>query len=281
MMKKIIVAMLALVLLCASASAASWPEGLGPQKPYTGSPEVDFSQTIGYMMLMPVNGERCRPGTMTLKIYLPREDVRAGEGVLYLHSEEDNLVTEIAISAETMIGRAMTEEELEAMLWGCGTMFEITMEHPLEANRNYIVQMTEGCIVSDEYEAVSPAIAGRKVWTFNTDTENYVDGLTFKRMVNGQKITVRPERVEVGDTAEFTVAMGKEAVFAVIYCDAGTLSTETSYMEVGTAASVYFPASGTVEWGVVFFNAENMVVDTVSFITTVNAPTAADEAAGN
>lgn len=273
-MKKIIAICLMMVLLCATASAATWPEGLSPQKPYTGSPEVDFNETIGYMMLMPVNGENCKPGTMTLKIYMPREDVRAGEGTLYLHSEEDNLETEIVINADTMIGRAMTEEELTALMWGCGTLFEITMEKPLEANRHYIVQMTEGCIASTTNEVVSPAIAGRKAWTFNTVSENYVDGMTFVRMVDGKETEVSAEHVLVGDTAKFTVALSDEAVSAAIYCDAGALSTSTSYMEEGAEASVYFPATGSVQWGVVFFDANNEVIDTVSFITTVNAPEA-------
>lgn len=268
-MKKFFAICLALMLLCASASAASWPEGLSPQKPYTGSPEVDFNETIGYMMLLPVNGETCRPGTMTLKIFVPREDVQAGEGVLYLHSEEDDLVAEIAINAETMIARPMTEDELAAMLWGSGTLFEITMEKPLEANRHYIVQMSEGCIVSPDYDAVSPAIAGKDVWTFNTVTNNYVDGLSFVRIVDGKETAVKAEDAQVGDTAKFTVSMDENVVSAAIYCDSGALSTTTSYMEEGTEAAVYFPASGTVTWGVIFFNAEGEVIDNVAFITVV------------
>ena len=49
MKKKIAAIMLALLMLvpCAQASEGTWAEGLSPQKPYSGSKEVDFNESIG------------------------------------------------------------------------------------------------------------------------------------------------------------------------------------------------------------------------------------------
>jgi len=93
-MKKIL-AICLILMLAATASAATWEEGLGPQKPYLGSPEVDFNETIGYMMLLPMKNETLAPGTVTLSVYMPREDAEVGEGVLTLTSREDGKVAEI------------------------------------------------------------------------------------------------------------------------------------------------------------------------------------------
>ncbi len=270
MMKKFFIVCLAVMLLCSNAFAATWADGLSPQKPYSGTPEVDFNETIGYMMFYPINGSNVVGGENVLSIFMPREDVVAGEGILYLHTKEDGLVEEIAINADTMIARPMNEEELEAMLWGCGTVFEITLAQPLEINRNYIVQLTEGSIVSPDYEAVSPAIAGENAWTFDTKTANYIEKLTYVRLVEGQDKPEDVENVLVGDTAKFNIVIG-DAAYAVVYCDAGLIVPAANYFTETTETTINFPANGTVEWGVAFFDAENNLVYVSSVITEVNA----------
>lgn len=267
-MKKFFVICLALMMLCSNAMAATWLEGLGPQKPYTGTPEVDFTETIGYMMLSPINGSNVRTGTVTLGIYFPREDVEIGEGFLYLHTEEDGPVMEIEINEHIMTRRAMTEEELEARLWGCGTVFEVEVGEPLLANRHYVVQMTEGCIVSAVNDVVSPAIAGRDSWTFDTIALSYADQLVCTRPVEGGEPVV-VEDVQVGDTANFQVVIGENAVAAALYCTSGTFQYVQSYFTESTAAAVSFMEAGEVVWGVVFLDANGNAVDSTEFVTVV------------
>lgn len=271
-MKRLVVICLAVMLLCANAYAATWADGLGPQKPYLGTPEVDFNETIGYMMLYPTNGDNVNVDELhALKIYLPREDVEVGTGEISVKSKGIGLVEKIEITAETFVARPMTEEELEQMMWGCGTVFEIAMSKPLQINRDYYIEMSEGAIVSTEYEMVSPKISGRKEWYFNTDTDNYIDKLEYKRLVDGKEKPQKVETVQVGDFAEFDIIMDEETAYAVIFCDAGAIIPAANHFEEGVKTTIDFPVEGTVEWGVAFFDAEDYLVYIHRIETVVEA----------
>ena len=274
-MKKIFAIILALVM-CAgmSAMAAEWAEGLGPNKPYSGSPEVDFSETIGYMMFLPINKANIAPGANTLSIFLPREDVETGSGTLKLFSKEANLVEEIAISAETMVARPMLDVELNAMMWGCGTAFEIELAKPLERNHHYYVQMTEGCIKDANTDVVSPAITGKKSWVFDTEMDSYVDSITFYRAVEGQAEPVVVETVQPGDTAKLSVILAEDVAAAAVYCDSGVILPDVSYVEQSGEIIVRFPATGEVKWGVIFVDENGMGIYSAEIITDVVEPAA-------
>ena len=271
-MKRLVVICLAVMMLCTNAFAATWADGLGPQKPYLGTPEVDFNETIGYMMLYPTNGDNVNvDDLLVLKIYLPREDVAVGEGKLAIKSKGIGVIEEIEITEETFVARPMTEEELEALMWGCGTVFEIALEKPLQINRNYYVEMSEGAIVSNEYEAVSPKISGKKEWYFNTETENYIDKLSYKRVVEGKDKPQSVDTVQVGDYAEFDIVMAEDTAYAVIFCDNGAIIPASNYFEEGVKTTIDFPVEGTVEWGVAFFDAEDYLLYIHRIETVVNA----------
>lgn len=270
-MKKLLVLCLAAMLLGSIAFAAAWDEGLGPNKPYVGTPEVDFNETIGYMMFFPINGSNIDVRVDTLTIYMPREDVDIAEGTLYLYRNGDQLAEEIAVSAETVTVRPMLEDELEALMWGCGTAFDFKLADPLEINSNYLVQLTEGAIVSDGYAAVSPAIAGEDAWVFNTVTANYIEDLSYNRLVEGKDVPEQVDTVAVGDFASFDIVLGEDAAYAVIFANAGLIVPSANYFEANAAATVNFPANGTVEWGVAFFDAEDELVYMHSVVTEVNA----------
>lgn len=273
MMKKII-ALILVLAMCAGvgAMAAEWAEGLGPQKPYTGSPEVDFNETFGYMMFAPVNGGTVAPGEQMLSIYLPREDVQAGEGELKLFTKENGLVEEIAISAETMVGRVLNDDELEGLMWGGGMVFEIALAKPLELNFNYYVQMSKGCMVSPDFEVASPAISGKKAWTFNTEVASYVESMTYCHMVEGQDELTSVETPLVGDSAKLSVVIGEDAAAAALYCDAGIIAPEATYFEETTETTVHFPVNGEVKWGIIFLNADGMGIYSVDYTTNVSDP---------
>ena len=270
-MKKILAiclaAMLLIVPLAAMADAA-WSDGLSAQKPYAGSPEVDFTESIGYMMLNPSNGKLVYPGADMLQIFMPREDVEIGSGALCLYSEEDGLVQETAAESITM--RAMTEAELEDMIWGSGVVFEIALDKPLEANRNYYVQMDEGLIYAPEYEVGSPKIASNKQWRFNTVLQNYVESMSYCRKVEGEAEPVVVEDVQTGDTAKLSIVIGEENASAAIYCDAGSMIAAETYFTADAEIEIKFPMAGEVAWGIMFMDADGNTTYTMDYVTTVN-----------
>ena len=67
-----------------STSAGGWREGLSAAKPYEGVPEVNLSERMGYMMFGPVNGKSIENSCQRICVYLPRTDVKAGEGLLHV-----------------------------------------------------------------------------------------------------------------------------------------------------------------------------------------------------
>lgn len=275
MMKKILAIILTLVI-CAgmSAMAAEWGEGLGPQKPYSGSPEVDFAETIGYMMFLPINKANIAPGANTLSIFLPREDVETASGTLKLFSKESKLVEEIAITPETMVARPMLDVELNAMMWGCGTAFEVKLAKPLERNNHYYVQMTEGCIKDINSDVVSPAITGKKSWVFDTEMDSYVDSITFYRTVEGKEEPVVVDTVQPGDIAKLSVILADDVAAAAVYCDFGVILPDVSYVDQTGEIIVRFPSTGEVKWGVIFVDEAGMGIYSADITTNVVEPAA-------
>lgn len=283
-MRKCIVLFLALILICSTAYAAGWSQGLGPEKPYTGTPKIDLTENIGYMMLHPVNGSTVTPGHDTLRIFMPREDVVTGTGMLQLYTDGVKEPAEIEINEETMIARPMTEEELDALLWGCGTVFEIALEKPLEANLSFSVRLTEGCIIAMDFDTPSPAFEKSDIWSFNTMTDNIVEKLTYYRAEEAEvqvgqapqeakETEIPAEAVQAGDLARISIVMAEDAAAAAICCNSGeVLPVQYSFTESGVT-DVLFPAAGEVQWGVIFMDANGKVLNSVSF-TTIVAPAA-------
>jgi len=272
-MKRILIACFIMILLCTTAYAAEWPEGLSPQKPYTGTPEVDFQKTIGYMIMSPVKGSTVIPGTDMLSIYLPRMDVETGSGEIVVYNRTQGSKETIAVSAETMAARPMEESELQAMMWGSGTVFFVMLEKGLEPNCEYYVEMSEGCIVSPDYEAVSPEIKGKTKWYFNTNTKNIIEKMRYFREVDGKQTNIKAEEVREGDKVKFSIKMDEDAAIAAVYFDTGRIALDVSYYTENSEAVVTFPESGVVKWGVVFIDANGGVVGNAAFTTNV-APAA-------
>ena len=275
-MKKIITVCLVLMMLITAAAetavnTGNWAEGLSPQKPYTGSPEVDFNENIGYMLLMPVNESNILPGKNILQIYMPRNDVEIGSGLVSLYSEEDGLVEEIWTDSGKITGRDMTAEELEALIWGEGFVFEIAIEKPLEANRNYYVQMTEDVIVAPLYDNGTPAIENNTAWKFTTNHADYVDTIIFSREAEGETAVIAEEQLCTGDSAQVSIVIGEENVSAAIYCKNGLIVPDTTYMVESGIINIDFPANGEINWGVVFMDAEGNTIYSMDYITVVNA----------
>jgi len=270
MMKKIIAVCLVLMMLMTTAIASAegtWAEGLSPQKPYSGSPEVDFNESIGYMLFMPLTETNINPGKVTLQIFMPRADVQLGSGTISLYNSKAGLIEEIPTDSGKITCREMTAEELEALIWGAGCVFEIAVEHQLEPNENYFVRMTEGAIVSELYGTSNIEIDDRSTWKFSTNAENYVENVEYCRTVEGKKKPDVVETVEPGDYAKVNIVLGEEAACAAIFCDAGMILPESTYFDASVETTVTFPSTGEVIWGVIFMDAEGNGIYSMTYTT--------------
>lgn len=268
-MKRIFIICFVMIMLCTTASAAVWQEGRGPEKPYSRVPEVDFNKTVGYMIMTPVKGSTVIPGTDILQIFMPRDDVQAHEGTLTLYNKTTKAKAEIGFASEAVTARPMTEEELESLLWGCGTVFEIKLEKGLEPNCEYYVELSEGCIKSPDYEPVSQEYVGKDNWVFNTKTDNVVKNLKYYHEQDGREKTVNATNVKTGDKAKFSVVISGDAVMAAVYYTTGAIEPGDYWFSESGDSYVVFPQSGEVSWGVVFMNAEGGVVSKAMFTTNV------------
>ena len=283
-MKKMLVICLALMMVCTTALAAEWLEGLSPEKPYTGKPEVNFDETIGYMMLYPVKGSTVHAGMDVLSVFLPREDVKAASGTITVYDAQSGEAMEIAVDEASVVARAMTETELDSLLWGSGTVFEVKLPETLEANHDYYVLMSEGWIVSEGYAAVSPAVTADDVWFFNTNVDSAVENMGYFRVIRetaeetmpGEEAAVEvteeeipEEEVRVGDKVRFSVAAGEQTASCAIFCNSGSIQPELYTFEGDQENSITFSEAGEVEWGILFLDADGKYVGEIVFTTAV------------
>jgi len=269
MMKKMLIACLVLMMLCTTAMAATWPEGLSAQKPYSGTPEVDFQKSFGYMIMVPRKDSTVIPGTDTLSVCTPRVDVAIGTGEFVLYNRTTGKKEVISMDDERVTMREMSDTELDAMLWGSGTIFDIRIEKGLEPNCEYYIEMSEGCFISPEYEAVSPEIKGRDKWAFNTRTKNVVEKLKYYRENENKQTTIKVEEVQVGDSAKFSVKMDENVAVAAVYFETGLIEAEVTWFTENTEVSVSFPQAGSVKWGIAFMDSEGNLVGKAVFMTEV------------
>ena len=264
-MKRIAIMMLALMLACAGvAQAAEWTGELGPSRPYENEPEINLDETLGYMMFYPSDGLRAQGACQELYIYLPREDVTAGEATLYLLTEEDGEVWSTAMNnTEAVTCREITEEELDGLLWGGGTCFEIRLPKTLELGKNYFVNLERGCIVAENgVENVS--IGGNDSWSFSLEGEYGVSGMDYRRKSDSGKVEEQQLIPQAGDEIHFDLVLGGNAAMAAIYQFGDSvefvMTTFTESCEVTGTVTTDSPI-----WGVVFLDEQGGMLQQVMF----------------
>lgn len=253
-MKRIIaLAWLAALFLCVGAArAAEWREGLGPGQPYTNVPEIDLTERLGYMMFYPNEDMAVENVCRTLYVYLPREDVKRGEGLLRLNTEKDGAVMSIAMSDENLVRqRAMTEEELDWWLWGGGTCFEIQLPRSLDFGKTYYVTMAKGCIVTED-GVENPPISDRGAWRVALAGEYGIGGMTCRRPQTNEESILTPR---AGDEIAFDVVLGGEAASAALYSRDASVDFTVSYLETSSRVTGTC-TSDSPAWGIMFFDAE-------------------------
>lgn len=219
-MKKLIAMCLVLLMVAASASAAEWREGLSPSKPYENVVEVDFEKNIGHIMFYPNSGI-ATAGANMLFIYLPREDVKAGAGKLTLYSTDAGEELSVNMNDTThVIQRAAFEGELEDLMWGSGTCFEVVLPVSLRAGTTYYVDMEKDCIVDVARAVGNPQIRSsaldNRSWHFTTVAEFGVSAMEYRRPTGEDTYENQILMPKAGDEVRFDLLIGGEAKCATI-----------------------------------------------------------------
>lgn len=263
-MKKLMAICLILMLCVASASAAEWPEGYSPAKPYHDSPEVDLTTKIGYMMFYPNAQMGVAGGGRVLLIYLPREDVVAGSGKLHVRTEDRGEEWSVALNdTEYVTQRPMLEQEMINLMWGSGTCFEIILPTSLRLGTTYYIDMDTRCIEAGE-KIANPAVKGdaQNGWKFTTDDDIGINEMTYRRQkADGSYETVL--KPMAGDEIRFDLIINEEVAMAVIYVESNAsfeVSNFTENCEVIGTVTGEDPV-----WSVLFLDAAGNTLAWVEF----------------
>lgn len=246
-MKRLIALTILCVLCLGTALATEWPEGLGPGKPYSTVPEINLDEKLGYMMFypsedMPVTGV-CR----TLRLYLPREDVRIGDGTLKLCTDKNGAIQTIDMSDETLIQlRPMTEAEKAMLLWGGGVCVDIALPQSLTLGQTYYVTMTQGCIVT-ESGIESAELKRKNSWRFTLNGDWGVSALR-----------------QAGDEISFDLVLGGEAQSASLYSRDSSVDFPVSFAQ-SSGPMTGMATGDSPTWGVMFFDAEGNLLNQMEF----------------
>ena len=152
------------VMLLAVPVSAEWGEGLSAAKPYQGSPEVDLNATMGYILMYPRTKMPAEHFCDVLQIYLPREDIVAGEGSIHLYDENGEMMSASFSDSEKVEIRPLDEEEMTGLMWGGGRCIVIHLPVSLTLGGKYYVTMDQGCFTAADGKVVSLGFSGNETW---------------------------------------------------------------------------------------------------------------------
>ena len=255
MMKRLIALSLAvLMLLTATAYATEWGEGLGPNKPYSQLPEVDLSETLGYMIYYP-NERMPVAGVKTLFIYLPREDIELNSngGNVIIRSEDKGEEYRIAVNdSDSVILRPMLDGEKRSLMWGSGVCIEINLPVSLRLGCSYSLDIDAGSITVPGADVTHAKI--EKATKFDTCADYGVSELAYIRMNEKGTEENVVGKIMAGDTARFDIVIGGDAKSATIIPGEGiTFSAESITESCEVTATI---TGDNPTWQVVFWDVE-------------------------
>ena len=281
---KSIIAILVVCMLClTSAYAAEWAEGRSAAQPYAGVPEVDLTQTMGYIMMYPRTRLPASLFCDVLEMYLPREDIALGEGTLTLYNADGEAVAVAPFTDEEMVElRPLEEEELSGLMWGGGVCVAVHLPVSLALGETYYVLAEEGCFTTADGSIPSVAITSPEAWTPVVNGDYGVSALSYsvapvvEETEEGEEAEEPAEdeaveleykmTPEVGDVIHFDLVLGGDAKYAVIYSENESVDFETT--QFSESCHVTGVVSGEeLSWGVVFMDGEGddaQVVDVVA-----------------
>ena len=187
-MKRLTAVLLVILMLTGGvAMAAEWPAGRSAAQPFSGVPEVDLTQSMGYILRMPREQLPAYFFCGDLEIYLPREDIQRGKGKLYLNEiikGKGVRIETVDFADENLVTiRSMTEEELVAFMWGSGTCIQIRLPKSLEFGgaepHSYYVTMEAGCFTAVDGKLKSPSIGNQDAWVPVLEDDYGISGLYY------------------------------------------------------------------------------------------------------
>lgn len=253
-MKKLLSLLLALALMAAgTAMASEWQPG----RPYRDVPEIDLSQSLGYMILTPNSMLPASYVCQQLRIYLPRTDVKAGEGSLRVTDGESSEIWSAPMADASVTLRPMREDEKTMLLWEDGVCFDIRLGRSLPLNVPCTVTLDPDCIVSLDGAVGNPAISGDG-WVALASGDFGVGGMAYLR--DGEAV-VSPAP---GDQIRFDLTLGGEAAFASLYSPDGSVRFPVGSLPVGGEVTGEVVGDAPV-WGVIFLDATGVAIAQVSF----------------
>ena len=258
-MKKWMALAIAMVLLLGAVQiAACAEEAWNAAQPYPDVPEIDLTEQLGYMMFYPNEVMAAEGMCDRLFIYLPREDVKAGDGELFVSTKEDGEIWRTPMNDESCVElRALTEDELDSLLWQGGVCFEITLPRSLTLGRTYRVGMESGCIVADGVTNVQDGEMDN--WSFEVRGDYGLNAIEY-RSAQGETVVVP----KAGDEVRFDLVLGGEAVMASVYSLDGTVDFQPNFFT--ESGEVIGAVTGDVpSWGIVFIDTEGNAVNGADF----------------
>ena len=287
----------ALLLVCAmclgsTAIAAEWGEGLSPSKPYQGVPEVNLSEKFGYWVFYP---SQLQNGKMyasyfcdVLEVYMPDTGVQIGQGSVTLWDADDQPVCVIDVTnPEAAQLRNLEEEELNWLMWGSGVCLELYLPISLEIGKEYYVTFDKGVMNTNNgkvecqfipHDDSKPATA--QYWSPMLVGDFGISGLYYSAPAEEAAEDEEAETTEAteeaaapapkyhpvtGDTVNFDIVVGGDAVAAVLYSENNSVYFDTmEFEESGHVTGTIM--DDDVRWGVVFVDADNnpVVIDEAS-----------------
>ena len=201
-MKKLIAMVLAGILALGGACmAAAWPEGLGPAQPYSKYPAVDLAQSMGYIINYPTVKLPVVGFCDILEIYLPREDLQVGTGLLTVYEVipgmEDQIFCMVNFADPNCVRiRKLTEQEMDSLMWGSGMCVEMHLSKSLEFGdrvHSYYVLMEEGCFTANYGTVRSISITAHDAWTPVISGQFGISGLCYVDAPFEPKVLGTPE----------------------------------------------------------------------------------------
>jgi len=205
MKKKALMTAIALSMVIMPVQAAEWKEGLGPEKPYSGVPEIDLDENMGYVMTYPRDKMPAEHFCDALEMYLPRVDIVRGSGEVSISDENGVIYTGHFENPDEVDIRPLTETEMEGLMWGSGTCVSIKLPVSLDFGKTYQVNMDEGAFTAANGAVTNLPIKGEGNWTPVLTGDFGIANLSYRRAVEGEEDGEETEETSgVNEAVEIT-----------------------------------------------------------------------------
>lgn len=274
-----------MMFLTGTGMAAEWAEGRSPAQPYSGVRELDLSKVMGYIMFYPKESKAAKNFCDTLQISLPREDVKAGPGMLHLFMNGADIFSTAFNDTNYVEMRALNEEELDGLMWGSGVIFIVHLPSSLQFAGNYYVTMEEGCIINTEETITNPAVIATDAWKPKVEGSYGVEALAYMREGTAVTTSESAESEESneaatetttvptmenvarfrrkGDRVSFRLVLGGEAASAMVYDPDVTINFDSFELTKSGTYTGTVIANQPGYWGIVFLDAQGNYLDLV------------------